>query len=255
MDDNQIYEQIEKYLKGALTESERLSFEAQLREDTKLAEEVEFYRNTMRAAEWKGTLEEVEAELKQEHFFEMATSEAARQKATSPQKSNRWWILAAVIAVSIVIVLLAYANLGHSNQAIALAHYEEPDLSATTKGTIPANDPLREGADAYYSGGFEQASQLFSSVPTTSDHYDRAQYSLAHTYFQQKQYDQAIAAFQTVIQITNKQWLKEEAEWYLLLTLLANDETGATFQALLEQLLEDENHRYHVFAKEVREEL
>lgn len=265
------YHKIEQYAKGQLTGTALEDFEREMTLDEKLAEEAKFYKEVamvskkMKEEEKKDAIREVDAMLAQEGFFEdmnpmdVAEEEFQEQAKVIPISAKRgskrrWWAYAAGILFFIIGGTLIFSNTNYSNPQLAQQSYQDPGLSSTLKSEQSEALPLSKGVDAYYLQNYETAAQLFSNVPKNSPDYFEAQYYLAHTYYQQKNYDSAIVSYETVIRNTTNPQIGQAAEWYSVLAYL-HSEDSARGMDRLHNIAQNPNHRYQVFAKDLEASL
>jgi len=94
-------DQIEAWLKGELSESDRLVFEKRMEEDPAFAEEVDLVRNILKGIEFAGrraALRKIEAGLEAENFFD-APAPVKKERRIVPLRN--WLLMAAGVALVI----------------------------------------------------------------------------------------------------------------------------------------------------------
>lgn len=277
---------VEQYIKGELKGKDLDKFMQRLSSDTSLQEDVALYENAATVFEQFESFERKEAnqalvtqvakKLETDSFFDNLdltntklneeelkfvtdslnsnqelTQEKTKVVQLKPKRRLRVLSLAASFLVLVVTGSLIFSNTSYSNQQIAIDSYKDPGLTANMKGSDTQVSPLETGTNAYYRNNYKEAIESFSTVPNDSDYYLEAQYNLAHTHYQLKEYDKTIDLFQYVIANSQDARLIEASEWYLALSYLASNNKGDSFQQLMDKMIMNENHRYHFAAKEM----
>jgi hypothetical protein len=128
--------------------------------------------------------------------------------------------------------------------ALAAATYKTEPFEATekTRGTEPAV-PLTPAQEAYQQSNFKQVLSLLKDTPLEKEYVAQLNL-LAHAYFQQKDFVQAIPLLEKVIS-WSRLIIRQEAEWYLLLNYLAQYPQYQTqFDTLAQQIKGNDTHKY-----------
>ncbi len=145
-----------------------------------------------------------------------------------------------------------------SSQALAVALYEERTPShLQSSSTMRSGSPDQNEASALIRGIelFEEA--LYQEAINTLEQIDSVQEKqafraaeeyLAHAYFQAKEFDKAAVFFRN-IRDNSRIIVRERAEGYLMLSLLANyDLHQLEVDQLLQSMTQDEYHEFHLVA-------
>ncbi len=249
MKQNDKYEQIEAYLFGDLTEKEAAAFESEIAADATLKREVDKHKLANNSLEIliEDSLREELKKLKAEE------THSEKQAKIVPMRRMRFMMAAAAVIVALIgFITFQWANDTYSNSGLVASNYE-----AFQKEEIrfPGVETVLENAsDAYEQGDFQQAIELLNSIPLENDFYAEAQYISGHSYFQQNQFKEAAQAFQNTIN-QNHPRLNDDAEWYLALSYLSMNETGADFQNLLNQIATSDGHDFQKNAQELKSDL
>lgn len=238
MDNNKDFNLIEKYLSGKLSDTEKQSFDNRLAEDESFAQELENHQTAHKALDFlvasnlKAQLQEMEAESK-------VVSLRKRRK-------TRLSILSVAASVLVLIgtfyIILPQNNL--SNTELAAAYYEEPDFG--TRGSTAAN-ALNEGINALQNNDLATAITQLGEVKDSDPDYLVAQYFLGHAYYSNGQFNEAEQSF-SIVGNSNDLRYVEQAQWYQLLSCLAQD---ASCTDQLNELIEEDNHSFHNEAVEI----
>ncbi|HFA48095.1 MAG TPA: hypothetical protein ENJ95_03645 [Bacteroidetes bacterium] len=154
----------------------------------------------------------------------------------------------------------AFPNPDYSGYtAIAEATYNVPDYLSEGSRSIDENEPqnaLTKGIRAYLDGEYKKAIKQLESIRPESDPqlYEAAQKTLAHAYFKNKQFGKAAALFKSMADKSN--FNKDEPEWYLLLSLVADyGNNKAAADELLEKISGDGLHNYQGGAVKLKAKL
>lgn len=239
-------ELIEKYLNNELSKTESQSVNKMIREDEELSNEFQRRQTAhlsldyMIAKDLKTQLQEMETQ--------------GKVVSIKKRRNRRMFIYS--IAASILFLIGAFYFIFPSNtmdgSELALSYYESPDFSIRgNDSAISGQESLNNGITAFESGNFEQAIQRFEMIQTNNPYYVLSRYYLGHSFFAQKAFGQASENFRLVKEANDLRY-SEEAEWYELLSCLANDENC---EHLLDNIVADENHSYHSQATKIRKQL
>jgi hypothetical protein len=129
--------------------------------------------------------------------------------------------------------------------AVAEANYKKDpfEISEDTRSSEPT-EALTPAQKAYKEGDFKQVVLLLKNIPI-----EKAQVAnlnlLAHAYFQQKQFANALPLFEKMVE-WNRLVARQEAEWYLLLDYLAQRPQYQTqFDTLAQQIKGNPKHEFY----------
>jgi len=257
------FDKIEAYLAGEMSEAEAKA-------DSTLAEDIEVHQIAHNAMEilveddlrnqfkaWQS--EETTAapssatESKVVSMSPKATSRTAR---TTSQPAKRRSLFPRLAAAASVALLLGFFTFQYSNNSSSIdgsyTEYMMPTSVRSADGA--ATTPLATGLEAYAATDYAKAIEVYKTIPTTNERYNEAQYYLAHSYYKNNNFSEAIAQFGKVTKAGDARY-KEQAEWYQLLSFVANKQQDASFDALLNKLLTDGKHSYHAKAQELNSDL
>ncbi|MEL7121648.1 MAG: hypothetical protein AAFO07_19525 [Bacteroidota bacterium] len=236
-------EQIERYLNNEMSETERKGFDQTFDQNEELIEEFERRQTAHHALDYlvaknlKAQLEELEQEDK--------------VIAINRNRKRRMIILS--VAASVLLVVSSYFFLlpqdDFSQAELALAYYELPDLA--DRGTNTTEQSIDNAVSALQNQEYQNAIDVLEAITDDSDFYIRSRYYLGHAYYGSGQYDQAQESF-SIVSASNDIRLIEEAQWYELLSCLAQD---SECSALLEKITTDKEHSYYTQTIEISKKI
>lgn len=138
--------------------------------------------------------------------------------------------------------------------AIATELYVKPDL--TLRGASPvAGDAYELAFTAFENEEYKAAIDALQNFPATDPRWMRALTLRAHAQYNLKRFAQASQTFSTISDSKILPW-SEEADWYVLLALLADGKANtAAFRSRLETLNAVEGHPYADEGQDVKRRL
>lgn len=246
MENPRDYDKIEAYLKGQLSDAERQAFEAEMAQDEDLAAEVDFLRDVRLATDPKWTA--IESAMKD--YF-------AEKKRPSPPEGRGgvwkkfWWLAPLLILAGVLYILWPQQKEVEPpipTQPEVIEQPEEitppaaePPIAKTPVPPKPerkANPYLALANELYKAPEEFSASRKGEGLPSADNPIARA-----HVLFQTGKYRQAAEAFNA---LTSSDTYGYDADWYLLLSYLANlPETQTNLNAQMKKILEDDQHPFH----------
>lgn len=166
------------------------------------------------------------------------------------------WHRALAIAASMLLLLAAgaawWASRHYSDAALANRNFAY-DIPNPVRSEASPGSPLAKGQQAFADGRLAESIEAFGAVAESSGQYVEARYYLAHALFRQKDYAGAAANFELVRDSGDRRY-REEADWKLLLALLAAGEQQRA-EALLEQLANSPGHAFQAKAEGLKNRL
>ena len=197
----------EAYLQGTMQASAKASFEASLKEDPELREDLELYLSTREV-------------LHEAYRFDLRAQliaiDAEMDQKVAKRNTSIWKRIA--IAASFLLVAAVAAWL------FAGSYYSKHSILARLAEPIEA--------DQWRSGGGELDEESVA-----------AYLSVADTHFMAGEYREASEGYAKVASSENLR--ADYAEWHLLLSRFMIDDSSPAFQDLLDTLLSDPSHPYH----------
>ena len=224
------YEQIEAYINGKMTDDERQEFKTKMNLDSTLQQEVQLHQELSQALSEKEVmeLENLLAEVGQSYENEDSTDTSG--KVVSLFRKYR--ALAAAVAILVVGTILF--QLATGGEADLYAKYHEPFPSyLEVRSGEPGDKPLQQAIDAYKSGDYATAKQVFDSLPQEdlSIKFYASLSALEAGFIQD-----AIKGLEAVASDANATY-RQQAEWYLALAYLKNgdlEKTRSTLQKIVQ---------------------
>lgn len=211
MNEQDLHETIEAYLRNTLSAVQREAFERQLSSDESLQKLIERHKKADRVIAFaqhqtaKARLKTLDAEL-MDPIVDKATPQFSMRRALS---------IAAGFLILVVAGFYLYAQTSYSTEAIAEQMF------------APAPEEAFRGREEYVTSlgeKFAQAEQLFHD----------------------KKYDDARQLYLFIIK--EDSMLKEQAEWNLLLSYYALDPASPQFKILFDRIRMDSGHAYNQYA-------
>ncbi len=242
MDTNKDIDRIEKYLNNELNDAERASLDNHIAENEDLADEFKRRESAHLALDYlvaknlKAQLEELEAESKVVPLH---------------KKRKSRMVILSIAASMLLLVGAFYFILPQNNMSspeLAAAYYEQPDFSNRSAGNaISEEEKLNEGMEALQNGQYEAAISSLETIAEGNAYYIVAQYYLGHSFYATGQYAQAAQNF-AIVSASNDLRYLEDAQWYELLSCLAQDNSCSS---LLDKLVNNNSHSHHQQALEI----
>jgi len=211
-------ELIERYLEGSLSPSEQQAFDQRLVQEPAFSEEVALQqqiREGLRAtgrARILSQLETVENRMSAYHppTQVIRFDERIRQRF--------YWAAAAAILLLIPVYLLLKSNI---SQEKLFARYFEPYQTAQPL----SQDPLDRALQQYRDKNYAKALGILKSMEDQGDVSDSTLFYKANVHLQLDQPREAVASLQ---KIPASSTFYDEAQWYLALAYLQNNEPERT---------------------------
>lgn len=232
---------IEKYLTGELSDTEKQSFDKRIAEDEELAGEFQRHQSAHKVLDF----------LVAQNLKEQLQEMEEESKVISLRKRRRTRLSIVSAAASVLVIVAAFFVLfpqnNLSNPELAALYYEVPDFGARGTDDASSDNWLESAVNALQNNAPEDAITQLGEVNESDPNYIVAQYYLGHAYYAAGQFDRAAQSF-ALVGNSNDLRYAEEAQWYELLSCLAQD---AGCSELLKRLTEDESHAFHTQAIEL----
>jgi len=237
-------ELIQKYLGDTLTPSDRPLFENRIKDAA-------FNKELLFQAQLVDQLEELDkaAIRKTLKEHDAATSST---KTNQPKINNLIKII--LFAAFLALCWIGYQSMQHNQspkdiQQLAATHNYVYPPSEIQRGTT-ATEGYTTALKAYADKKYAEAASLFNLVePKTETIY----MYLANCYMQEKRYDKAEKIFQNLI-LSEDQAIKQNAEWYLAISALAQGNKELT-KNRLNAIIAVKDHLFGEKARSIIKEL
>ncbi|MEL6925451.1 MAG: hypothetical protein AAFO94_15490 [Bacteroidota bacterium] len=257
MDNEKDIQRIEDYLHNRMEASVKRAFEEQLKSDKQFAQRFENHQLAHKALDFMiaGNLKSQLEDMEQQYYGEAASDNDARVVPMPAGNRGRRFLLMRVAAAAVVILAVGLSYIyfpmgGPSGSELAASYYEAPtyQIRGQENSTI---DALSLGLTALGTGDYETAIRELSSIPTNDAYYIQAQYFKGHALYQSRSFEQAESTFLAVSKQNDMRY-QQEAQWYALLSCLAQDKDCLL---LTESVAQTAGHAYEKEAKTILDEL
>lgn len=260
------FDKIEAYLAGELSAAEAKAFDAQIAADEALSLEIDQHTIAHDAIEvlieedLRNQLQQLKAEEATAATAEtkvVPLAPTSTEKVVSMQPRKRRSLFPRLAAAASVAILLGFFGLQYnatSNDTLLDTYYTGDDMGVNIRGGNVTQTPLADGATAFNAKKYTKATDFYKSVPSTSERYNEAQFYVGHSLYKNAQFAEAAAQYGKVAAIGDIRYT-DKAEWYQVLSLLANDQLDTTFNTVLNKIKTDTNHSYHQKAQELNSSL
>lgn len=238
-------ELIERYFEGKMNAAEKQAFEARVAQETPLSEEVALQRTIREGLRAVGRarmltqLEMVESRMSEYH----PPTQVIRFDERTRQRF--YWAAAAAVLLLIPVYFLLKANAAEEK---LFARYFTPYENVATQSP---RDPLNQALEQYRSKNYAKALGILETMEDKGDVSDSTLFYKANVHLQLDQPREAIAALQKVPATST---FYEEAQWYLALALLKNDDSEEA-QEIVSKIAQKPTHPYHQQAEKLAKEL
>jgi len=215
MEENQINENIERYLEGKLTESELVEFENRMNHDPEFLEWVENYRIAVKSVEFYGK-RKLKKRLHKIHVEEVLEK---------PMSGKRQWMLIAAAFFGIMIVTAPFLyNHFYRNPDYDTLFKDNfglyPDVLSKRGQSEQADIMLEEAMSYYKNKDFENALALFGELDKKHAKYsDVIKFYKGISLLGAGKDSEATEVFKKVTSEPGQPFY-EQARWYLALTYL-----------------------------------
>ena len=224
---------IEDYLRGQLSDEEKLTLEERLRTDEEL-------RNTLQQHQW---ILDGFAGLRLQRLQEYVSGLQTGPQSGSLIVWRRIWPFAvlALIALLLYFLLDIYDSTTDSPtfQALANQYYDSPAGLTARSGTTGFSQPMQSAMTAYEDGQWEVAIENFR-LATEPAELPTARYFLAHSLYQTERFEESIQMF---MRCREDDQYRQQAEWHLALAQLQAGDVNAA-RDLLSAIAGDTSHFY-----------
>ncbi len=224
-----LFELIEAYLNGRMSDAERLKFEARIKENPDLEMEVEKHRILSEALQDEELLTfRKKVAMIATDFRQEQTNTTDLQAAANPR--GAFWKVAATILVLLGLGVVLWWQI-NADKSTFDRYFEPYNVEDTMRGT--EEDALTAVAKNYADGKYTEVIPRLVDLIEQHPENTEIQLYLANSYLQTDQASLAIALLKK-IELGNARF--EAARWYLALSYLKADD-GAAAKAVIEKLI------------------
>jgi tetratricopeptide (TPR) repeat protein len=210
-----MYELIDNYIEGKLSEADHAAFETRLAQDQALAEELAFYLSTKAALR--------DNALQQRH------AQWTQQRPTQPLR----WQWTSGLAAAMVILVGAWYFLQPASPTLQMQAdaYIEQTMKTLPNHLDASTDSLQMAIEFYNTQKYNEALPIFTGLARTNP---RARTYEGFTQLQLKNYDAAIQIFEQIA--TNTELLDNKGKFYAAIAYFKKGDPAAA-QRLLEEVV------------------
>ncbi len=241
MNEEYLFEKIEDFLSGRLSEEEKQAFRARIEADPSLARQVKAQKGTHKVVD-------MYAQIKMKDKVRSLHQEAKAKTGTPLRKV---YAIAASVAILLIVASLWNANSNYSNQSLVADNFDLPSFS-NRAADDPNNNLLNQVESAVVAKDYKQAISLLSSVETSSNA-NMIQFYLGSLYLENHQNAKAIDVLQDLLQ-TGDQRYTEDVQWLLVMAHLQNNEEQQA-KNYLQNILDTPGHALKQKAVYLQKEL
>ena len=250
-------QRIEAYLNGEMSSEGKAAFEQEMEQDQNLAQAVQLYRLEKKAAH---LLLEEEFGNQVRHYRQTRPSDSDMDGPQTKRIAPLWGRRLAVAASILLLVsmgTLFWSSYEYSNTALANAQFQY-DFSSVARNIQQNNRSnntiLQQGVKLFKADKIPEAIALLNGISSGDTAFVEAQYYLGQLYYQQQQFSEAVDRFEKVL--THQDFrFQEQAEWYLVLSMLADGKTNNRFDNLLNKIVKDQVSVYQPNALQLQQQL
>lgn len=230
-----IEDDLQRYFDKEMNATEQQAFEKKLQTDPLLQQQLERLKLLSDSISYYGILNQVKEVRK------LQEAEIKKAKATSETKvirMNKTWRMAIIAAASIILIIslgITYTIYQLSSDKVFAENYVPYTINNTRSGQNQ-NTKVEE---EYARGNFKNVISLSAQGSLTNQ--DELLEGIS--FMQLNQWQNAIAQFRKIV-TENENSFKQDAEYYLALTYIKNNEYSNALP-LLEKIKADPDHLYH----------
>ncbi len=254
---------IEAFVKGELTAEETAAFRQEITRDKELALQVQVHQ-----LEWEAAhlLREKDLRNKFKHWEKEERAPKAETRITNatkqkPKAERRFSYRQLAIAASILFIIgigsLFLKSQQYTNEALFTEAYLEPTYTNRLRSRGPTSNNLNNSIQSLFDKkDYTELINQLKTIPDNDPDYVQAQLLMGHAFFQKGKTEEnnddfltAIPYYQNVLAQQANYEIKSEAEWYILLSQLKNNQVDKAFLNKLDSISKDVDHDYKQNAK------
>ncbi len=221
MNEQQMQDQIERYLAGTMSGPEIEKFEASLEKNSNLSDA--YAKNLLERQSIKHLIEE---DYK-DKIRGWRSQDTNIKALPARQKSKRWLSMAASILLVVSLALFFMINRENSPPWLAELYVEADDIG--TRGHIPSTSPeMLEAKRAFFAGQYEEAMSKFQKLSNDDQFKIDASYYLGHAALKLNKFELAIEKFDQLLAAEDlpTHLSREKIEWNWLLAQVASENSS-----------------------------
>lgn len=241
--DLDLFETIEAYVRGTLSEEDRKAFETKLSSDPELQKEVEIMRDDILAVElgaFTSSIKDISKEYDQKN-------------PSISRKSNglniKFWAIAAGLALLLSLGFWIFNNAPSPDNLYTEHFTTDPGLpvSMGSTSTYEFSDAMVD----YKAGKYEKAISKWTELSVSDQRNDTLKYYIASSFLNSEKFSEAIPLLEEVSSMPVSKF-QSKAQWYLMLAYLKTGQMEK-FKALDTENNKDYAKRIESLRKSVSE--
>lgn len=239
MTDQELFDKIEQYLAGELSQDDRMLFEQEMDQNSALKQEVLLHLGTDQILEYG-----MEKDLRR------SLQDWSNNRPTSKRR-----ILRPLLSIAATITILIVGSIWvmqsqYNRQALIDKYYDIPLIQINRQADPTTRSTFQQGLETFAAEEWDEAINLLQQVPTTSSNYERAQIYLGHGYMITDNARRAYDIFTKLNQSADDPTL----DWLTLLSAFEQTDQSKILGAL-DKIMNQTDHPFHERAKSVQQDL
>jgi tetratricopeptide (TPR) repeat protein len=221
------FERIEKYLDGELQGFELANFEAELKTNVELSDQLKLH------IEVDNAIKNNDIALLKKQLMDIHSSLFIKKKITKEfihKLNNGWYLMAAsIILVALIgtIYLVLLKSSTYSNSDLYNKYYEPYEVVINVRsGNIESNNMFIQALQKYQSKDYTAALSIFEKIIETDSTNAACNFYGGISFMETSKYLKASKSFSSVIRQNDNLFI-EQAEWYLGLCYLKINKTSS----------------------------
>ncbi len=228
------------YLDGTLEEEDRIAFEAEVEKKPELKAALELERDVRKAIQLDYKIETLNKVKDIYH--------AVIQEETSERKPNNIWNFYTISLAAVLLLLILFSWIfidvapTYTNEGL-LESYAAVTVIPDSHNLMgqTQRDIFQEGLEAVNRDNWELAREQFLQIADSSKLYDQAQFYIGLSYFEEDEYQKALAYFSTNESISHE--VLEQNRWFSALSHLGANEIEEV-KLILKQIVDDDQQYF-----------
>jgi len=261
MKQQDIQETMEAYLLNNLSDADKQAFEARLRGDEALQQDLSRLQMEHRAMQML-VRDDLRAQMNAWKTEKNAASEDTEQAAPAHQARRvlmpvRWARMAAAASILLVIAFVAnwiWTSQGTSADALAAEFYVSPSAGNHRGESDQDTESYQKAVALIQQKQYDQAIEQLSTIADSALLWP-ARLQMADAFYKKGDFANAADAARQIIEQTQDPLMRQSAEWLEVMARLASGAPDAEWKPILRRIAADTDHGYSDKAKELLKKL
>lgn len=240
--------EIDEYLEGSLTDSEKLDFEAALNTDPQLYKEFSLHNELDNVLSDQKTLDFRAILVESRRNYKR--NQKTVPKVIKIARKYRYAAASVILLLMIVGSILILSPRNYSNEQLFHKYYKPGDaVGITRSGNVNVVDAIMK----FHNGEYLSACNIFDDVLQQDVNNQALRYYYGISCIEVKDYEKAEKLFKEIIDDGNNLYI-EYAQWYLGLTYLVEGQNEKAIDQF-NSIAENSEHYYNKDARELSEKI